>query len=88
MGCGESRCRDVCPQESELRMRDLTERQFAAAMLRNGFSKDEGLLNGFRHPDLPNVMFMTMLIQVNGYRGALKAALDTIQKAQAKRAAA
>jgi hypothetical protein len=25
---------------------------------------------------------------VNGYRGALKAALDTIQKAQAKRAAA
>jgi hypothetical protein len=87
MDSGESRCRDVCPQESELRMRDLTEKQFVAAMLRNGFTKDESLLNGFRHPDLPEVMFMTMLIQVNGYRGALKTALETLKKAQAQKAA-
>jgi hypothetical protein len=68
-------------------MRDLTEKQFAAAMVRNGFTKDERLLNGFRHPDLPEVMFMTMLIQVNGYRGALKAALETLKKAQTQKAA-
>jgi hypothetical protein len=56
-------------------------------MVRNGFTKDESLLNGFRHPDLPDVLFMTMLIQVNGYRGALKAALETLKKAQAQTAA-
>jgi hypothetical protein len=68
-------------------MRDLTEKQFVAAMVRNGFTKDERLLNGFRHPDLPEVMFMTMLIQANGYRGALKTALETLKKAQTQKAA-
>jgi hypothetical protein len=56
-------------------------------MLRNGFTKDERLLNGFRHPDLPEVMFMTMLIQASGYRGALKTALETLKKAQTQKAA-
>jgi hypothetical protein len=65
-------------------MRDLTEKQFVAAMARNGFMKDERLLNAFRHPDLPDVLFMTMLIQTNGYRGALKAALESLQQAQNK----
>ncbi len=68
-------------------MRDLTEKQFVAAMLRNEFTKDDRLLNGFRHPDLPEVMFMTILIQVSGYRGALKAALETLKKAQTQKAA-
>lgn len=63
-------------------MRDLTEKQFVAAMARNGFTKDEGLLNGFRHPDLPKPMFMTILIEVNGYREALKSALESLAKAQ------
>jgi hypothetical protein len=63
-------------------MRDLTEKQFVAAMVRNGFTKDERLLNGFRHPDLPEVMFMTMIIQAAGYRGALKSALEGLKKAQ------
>jgi hypothetical protein len=62
-------------------MRDLTEKQFVAAMARNGFIKDESLLNGFRHPDLPKPMFMTLLIQTNGYRGALKSALERLRKA-------
>lgn len=47
-------------------MRDLTEKQFVAAMERNGFIKDERLLNGFRHPDRPEAVFMTMNIQANG----------------------
>ena len=64
-------------------MRDLTEKQFIAAMTRNGFTKDESLLNGFRHPDLPKPMFVTLLIQANGYRGALKSALETLKNAQA-----
>ena len=63
-------------------MRDLTEKQFVAAMVRNGFTKDQSLLNGFRHPDLPKPMFMTMLIQANGYRGALKSALESVKQAQ------
>jgi hypothetical protein len=63
-------------------MRDLTEKQFVAAMARNGFTKDQGLLNGFRHPDLPKPMFMTIAIQANGYRGALKSALDSLKQAQ------
>jgi hypothetical protein len=70
------------------RMRDLTEKQFVAAMVRNGFIKDESLLNGFRHPDLPEAMFMTLLIQASGYRGALKSALGSLQKAQTQTAAA
>jgi hypothetical protein len=69
-------------------MRDLTEKQFVAAMERNGFMKDQSLLNGFRHPDLPKPMFMTVLIQANGHRGALKAALESLKKAQASRAKA
>jgi hypothetical protein len=63
-------------------MRDLTEKQFVAAMERNGFTKDESLLNGFRHPDLPKPMFVTVLIQANGYRGALKSALESVKQAQ------
>jgi hypothetical protein len=51
-------------------------------MARNGFPKDESLLNGFRHPDLPKPMFMTLLIQTNGYRGALKSALESLKTAQ------
>jgi hypothetical protein len=66
----------------------LTEKQFVAAMVRNGFIKDDSVLNGFRHPDLPEAMFMTTAIQASGYRGALKAALERLQKAQAHRAAA
>ena len=69
-------------------MRDLTEKQFVAAMVRNGFIKDESLLNGFRHPDLSEAMFMTLLIQASGYHGALKSALESLQKAQAPRVAA
>jgi hypothetical protein len=69
-------------------MRDLTEKQFVAAMVRNGFIRDESLLNGFRHPDLPEALFMTLLIQASGYRGALKSALETLRKAQAPRVAA
>jgi hypothetical protein len=65
-------------------MRDLTEKQFVAAMERNGFTKDESLLNGFRHPDLPKPMFVTVLIQANGYREALKSALEDLKKARAK----
>jgi hypothetical protein len=65
-------------------MRDLTEKQFISAMARNGFTKDQGLLNGFRHPDLPKPMFMTIAIQANGYRGALKSALEYLKKAQAE----
>jgi hypothetical protein len=65
-------------------MRDLTEKQFVAAMERNGFTKDQSLLNGFRHPNLPKPMFMTVLIQANGYRGALKSALEDLKKAQAE----
>ena len=49
-------------------MRDLTEKQSVAAMERKGFIKDERLLNGFRHPDLPEAVFMTVAIQANGYR--------------------
>jgi hypothetical protein len=63
-------------------MRDLTEKQFIAAMERNGFTKDQSLLNGFRHPDLPKPMFVTVLIQANGYRGALKSALESVKQAQ------
>jgi hypothetical protein len=63
-------------------MRDLTEKQFVAAMARNGFTKDQSLLNGFRHPDLPKPMFVTVLIQANGYRGALKSALESVKQAQ------
>jgi hypothetical protein len=63
-------------------MRDLTEKQFVAAMARNGLTKDESLLNGFRHPDLPKPMFMTVLIQANGYREALKSALESVKQAQ------
>ena len=66
-------------------MRDLTEKQFVAAMARNGFTKDQSLLNGFRHPDLPKPMFMTMLIQASGHRGALKSALESLKQAQAER---
>jgi hypothetical protein len=69
-------------------IRDLTEKQFVAAMLRNGFIRDESLLNGFRHPELPEAMFMTLLIQASGYRGALKSALERLRKAQAPRVAA
>ncbi len=58
-----------------------------AAMVRNGLIKDERLLNGFRHPDLPEAMFMTMLVQASGYRGALKAALEALKKAQTQKAA-
>jgi hypothetical protein len=65
-------------------MRDLTEKQFVAAMVRNGFTKDERLLNGFRHPDLPEPVFMTMTIQANGYRGALKAVLESLKQNQAE----
>lgn len=61
-------------------MRDLTEKQFVAAMARNGFIKDEKLLNGFRHPDLPEPVLMTLSIQANGYRGALKAALESLKQ--------
>jgi hypothetical protein len=67
-------------------MRDLTEKQFVDAMARNGFTKDEGLLNGFRHPDLPKPMFMTVLIQANGYRGALQSALESLKQAQLQKA--
>jgi hypothetical protein len=63
-------------------MRDLTGKQFVAAMQRNGFTKDESLFNGFRHPDLLEPMFMTLLIQTNGHRGALKSALESLKKAQ------
>jgi hypothetical protein len=63
-------------------MRDLTEKQFVAAMARNGFTKDQSLLNGFRHPDLSKPVFMTVLIQANGYRGALKSALESLKQAQ------
>jgi hypothetical protein len=66
-------------------MRDLTEKQFVAAMARNGFTKDQSLFNGFRHPDLPEPMFMTVLIQANGYREALKSALESVKQAQAER---
>ena len=69
-------------------MRDLTEKQFVAAMQRNGLVKDESLLNGFRHPDLPKPMFMTLLIQANDHRGALKSALGSLKKAQASGAKA
>jgi hypothetical protein len=65
-------------------MRDLTEKQFVAAMARNGFTKDQSLFNGFRHPDLPEPMFMTVLIQTSGYREALKSALESLKKAQAE----
>jgi hypothetical protein len=34
-------------REEVHRMRDLTEKQFVAAMVRNGFIKDDSLLNGF-----------------------------------------
>jgi hypothetical protein len=51
-------------------MRDLTETQFIARMVRNGFTKDDRFLNRFRHPDLPGVMFMTMIVQAGGYREA------------------
>jgi hypothetical protein len=64
-------------------MRDLTEKQFVAAMARNGFAKDDKLLNGFRHPDLPEPVFMTVAIQASGYRGALKAALESLKQKQA-----
>ena len=57
-----------------------------AAMARNGFTKDEGLLNGFRHPDLLKPMLMTVLIQANGYRGALKSALESLKLAQLQKA--
>jgi hypothetical protein len=70
------------PQHIEFRMRDLTEKQFIATMARNGFTKDESLLNGFRHPDLPKPMFMTVAIQANGYREALKSALESLKTAQ------
>ena len=70
-------------------MRDLTEKQFVAAMERNGFTKDQSLLNGLRHPDLPKPMLMTLLIQANGYRGALKAtALRVSSRVQALNAKA
>ncbi|WP_230532391.1 hypothetical protein [Microvirga roseola] len=65
-----------------MKMRDLTEKQFVAAMARNGFIKDNNLLYGFRHPDVPEVMFMTMLIQASGYRGALKSALERLKMSQ------
>ena len=65
-------------------MRDLTEKQFVAAMERNGFTKDQSLLNGFRHPDLPKAMLMTVLIQANGYREALKSALENLKMVQAE----
>ena len=65
-------------------MRDLTEKQFVAAMERNGFIKDERLLNGFRHPALPEPVFMTVAIQANGYRGALKAVLESLKQKQAE----
>ena len=65
-------------------MRDLTEKQSVAAMERKGFIKDERLLNGFRHPDLPEAVFMTVTIQANGYRGALKAVLEPLPKKQAE----
>ena len=67
-------------------MRDLTEKQFVAAMARNGFIKDERLLNGFRHPDLPKPMFITVLIQSNGHRGALKSALEYLKQPQVGKA--
>lgn len=67
-------------------MRDLTEKQFVAAMARNGFTKDESLLNGFRHPDLPKPMFMTVLIQTSGHRRALKSAMESLKTAQTGRA--
>jgi hypothetical protein len=41
----------------EFRMRDLTEKQFVVAMARNGFTKDRSLLNGVRHPALPQPMY-------------------------------
>ena len=55
-------------------------------MRRNGFTKDESLLNGFRHPDLPKPMFMTLLVQANGHRGALKSALGSLKQAQVGKA--
>ena len=67
-------------------MRDLTERQFVAVMERNGFVKDDRLLNGFRHPDLREPVFMTVTIQANGYRGALKAVLESLKQKQADKA--
>jgi hypothetical protein len=70
------------------RVRDLTEKQFVAAMVRNGFINDESLLNGFRHPDLPEAVFMTLLIQASGYRGAMRSALERLTKAQVNKAAA
>jgi hypothetical protein len=76
------------PQHTDLKNARFDRKQFVAAMVRNGFTKDQSLLNGFRHPDLPKPMFMTMLIQANGYRGALKAALESLKKAQASRAKA
>jgi hypothetical protein len=66
-------------------MRDLTEKQFVARMVRNGFTKDDRSLNGFRHPDLPGVMFMTMIVHASGYRGALRFALERVKEAQAER---
>ena len=46
-------------------MRDLTGKQFVAAMVRNGFIKDGNRLNGFRHPDFPGVTFMSMAIRAS-----------------------
>jgi len=63
-------------------MRDLTERWSVVGIVRNGFTKDETLLNGFRNPDLPKPMFMTVLIQTSGHRGALKFALESLKTAQ------
>jgi hypothetical protein len=67
-------------------MRDLTEKQFVAAMARNGFNKDDSTLNGFRHPDLAGVMFMMMIVQARGHRSALKFALERVQEVQAEKA--
>jgi len=85
IAASHSRITSTTAQHIELRMRDLTEKQFVAAMARNGFTKDQSLLNGFRHPDLPKPMFMTMLIQASGHRGALKSALESLKQAQAER---
>jgi hypothetical protein len=38
-----------------------------AATKGNGIGKDEKLLNGFLHPDLPEPAFIMMTIQANGY---------------------
>jgi hypothetical protein len=38
------------------------------------------LLNDFRHPGLPKPMFITLPIQANGIRGALKSALAKLKK--------